>query len=151
MPEEWKRKEIDFAKQYYDKVIVNTPVKDRVSEYINKIKEMGHSIIIITARDNNLYTDPYKTTAEQLKKSNIYYDKLICTFDKAKACIEEQIDLMIDDSIQNCKAINNANVEVLLFSSKNNDNTNISFNRVNNWKEVYDYILKKSQYIDDKR
>lgn len=144
-----EEKKIDFAKQYYDKVIVNTPVKDRVSEYINKIKEMGHSII--TARDNNLYTDSYKTTAEQLKKSNIYYDKLICTFDKAKACIEEQIDLMIDDSIQNCKAINNANVEVLLFSSKNNDNTNISFNRVNNWKEVYDYILKKSQYIDYKR
>lgn len=140
LPEEWKKKEIGFAKQYYDKVIPNTPVKAEVSEYIKKIKEMGHFIFIITARDNNLYTDPYKTTTEELDINHICYDKLICTFNKAEACINEHIDLMIDDSIKNCKQVNQAGIDVLLFNSKSNCNIDTDFKRVNNWKEVYDYI-----------
>lgn len=142
LPEEWKKKEIDFAKQYYDKVIIDTPAKSEVSEYIKKIKEMGHSIFIITARDSSLYTNPYKTTMEQLRKNEICQDKLICTFDKAKACIDEKIDLFIDDSIENCKKVSDIGIQTLLFNSKSNNNISVKLDRINSWKEIYEYILE---------
>lgn len=142
LPEEWKINEIEFARKYYDKVIPNTPIKPDAYEYIKKIKDMGNSIFVISARDNNLYTDSYKTTKEQLNRNNICIDKLICSFDKAKVCVEEQIDLFIDDSIENCKHVSNKGIQTLLFNSKWNKNISVSFNRVNSWKEVYEYILE---------
>lgn len=142
LPEKWKKNEIEFAKKYYDKVIVNTPIKPEVAKYIDKIREMGHKIFIITARDNNLYTNPYKTTIEQLNINNIYYDKLVCTFDKVQACINEHIDLLIDDSIHNCIEADKVKTDILLFNSKSNCNEDTKFKRVNTWKEVYEYLLK---------
>lgn len=139
-PEEWKKDEIPFAQKYYDKLIANTPIKPDAVEYLNKIKQLGHSIFIVTARSKQLYTDPYKTTTNQLQKNHVCYDKLICSFDKAKACIEEKIDLFIDDSPHNCIAVKNTGIPVLLFDSKHNQNVT-EFQRVCNWKEVYEYIV----------
>ncbi len=144
LPEEWKKKEFELAKTYYDKVILNTPIKLDAVKYIKKIKELKHSIIIITARNTNMYVDPYKLSTEQLKKHGIYYDKLICSFDKAKVCMEENIDLLIDDSIYNCELTNKLKIETLLFNCKSNNNIETRLTRVNNWKEVYDYIYERS-------
>ena len=141
LPQEWKKRELDFAKKYYDNIVVDTPIKTNAREYIRKIKELGHNIFIITARNNELYIDAYKKTEEQLKTNDIYYDKLICTFNKGKACIDEHIDLMIDDSIHNCKEASEVGTQVILFNSKNNINTDTDFKRVNFWKEIYEYIV----------
>ena len=129
--EEMKKRELEFAKKYYDKVIPNTPFKPKVTEYIDKIKALGHEIIVITARDKTLYTDEYKTTIEELKRNNIHYDKLICDFDKAKVCKREKIDLFIDDSIVNCTKVSKQGIEIILFNSKSNIEDNNNFCRVN--------------------
>ena len=130
----------DFGVKYFDKVIPNTPIKENVCEYINKLKDIGHKIYIITARVNGEYTDAYKTSIEFLEKNNIYYDKLICDEHKAKVCQEENIDIMIDDSIDNCTAIKNIGKKVLLFNSKYNSKFNVDFDRVDNWKQAFEYI-----------
>ena len=91
-----------------------------------------------------MYVDQYKLSTEQLKKHGIYYDKLICSFDKAKVCMEENIDLLIDDSIYNCELTNKLKIETLLFNCKSNNNIETRLTRVNNWKEVYDYIYERS-------
>ena len=141
--EEMKKRELEFAKKYYDKVIPNTPFKPKVTEYIDKIKALGHEIIVITARDKTLYTDEYKTTIEELKRNNIHYDKLICDFDKAKVCKREKIDLFIDDSIVNCTKVSKQGIEIILFNSKSNIEDNNNFCRVNEWKEIYEKIKEK--------
>lgn len=146
LPQEMKERELEFAKKYYDKIIPNTPFKPKVEKYIDKIKALGHEIIVITARDKTLYTDEYKTTIEELKNNNIHYDKLICDFDKAKICKTEKIDLLIDDSITNCNKVNELGIEVILFSSKANINYKTNLHRVNNWKDVYENI-KKYGYV----
>ncbi|MCI9063077.1 MAG: hypothetical protein HFJ17_00480 [Clostridia bacterium] len=143
LPNDWKNNEIEFAKKYYDDIIINTPVKPDTAKYINKIREMENKIFIITARDTNLYTDPYKTTTEQLNTYNINYDKLVCTFDKAQVCVNENIDLLIDDSIYNCTEASKVGINVLLFNSKSNYNINTNLNRTNSWKEIYEYLLNK--------
>lgn len=143
LPKEMKERELEFAKKYYDKIIPNTPFKPKVAEYINKIKELGHEIVVITARDKTLYIDEYKTTIEELKNNNIQYDKLICDFDKAKVCKIEKIELFIDDSINNCKKVKELGIETILFSSKSNINSKTNLNRVDNWKDIYEKIKEK--------
>lgn len=141
-PKEMKKRELEFAKKYYDTIMPNTPFKNGVSTYIKKIKDLGHEIIIITARDKTLYTDEYKTTIKELQKNNIVYDKLICDFDKVKICQEEKIDLFIDDSITNCKNVNQLGIKTILFNNKSNINFQTNFNRVDSWKELYNIIRK---------
>lgn len=140
LPEKWKVKEIDFCKKYYDTVVPDTPIKPTAVEYIKKIKELGHTILVITARDNRLYTNAYTTTAEQLSKNGVVYDKLICTFDKAQVCKEEKISLFIDDSITNCKKVQDMGIPVLLFNSKSNIHTKIDLERVDCWKEIFERV-----------
>lgn len=141
-PKEMKKRELEFAKKYYDIVIPNTPFKNGVSDYIKKIKSLGHQIIIIIARNKTLYTDEYKTTIKELKNNNIIYDKLICSFDKAKICQEEKIDLFIDDSIINCNNVNQLGIKTILFNSNSNVNIQTDFDRVDSWMEVYEIIKK---------
>ena len=142
LTEEMKKRELEFAKKYYDKVIPSTPFKPKVAEYIDKIKSLGHDIIIITARDKTLYTDEYKTTIEELRNNGINYDKLICNFDKAKVCEIEKIDIFIDDSITNCNKVNELGIKTILFNSKKNKRDKTNLDRVDNWQEVYEIINK---------
>ena len=142
-PKEMKERELEFARKYYDKVIPSTPFKPKVAEYIDKIRNLGHKIIVITARDKTLYTDEYKTTIKELKNNDIHYDKLICDFDKVKVCKNEKIDLFIDDSISNCNKVNELGIETILFNSKSNINTKTNLYRIDNWKEIYEKIKEK--------
>ncbi len=144
LPEDMEKRELEFAKKYYDKVILNTPFKDGVAEYIEKIKKLGHEIIVITARDKTLYTDEYKTTIEELNNNKINYDKLICNLDKAKVCKNEKIDLFIDDSIVNCNKVKELGIETILFNSKGNAREVANLNRVDNWKDIYKKVKKLS-------
>lgn len=57
----------------------------------------GGSAISVFGKATTFYTDPYKITVAELEKGGILYDKLICTFDKGSACIEDQIDMLIND------------------------------------------------------
>lgn len=140
LPDEWKPNILAFCKKYFDSVIPSTPIKPNAAECIRKIKELGHSIYVITARDTRLYTDPYKTTFEQLTANGVYFDKLICTYEKAQACAEENIDLLIDDSIANCDSVRAIGIPTLLFSSKANSHISTPLQRVHHWMEIYDLI-----------
>lgn len=62
--------------------------------------------------------------------------------DKATACVNESIDLLIDDSISNCKAVSAKRIHVVLFTSKWYKNESVPFQRVKSWKEVFKLIRK---------
>lgn len=140
LPDEWKKDEIGFCRAYYDRVVVDTPFKPDAAQGIRKLREMGHQIIIITARTTALYTDPYKTTKEELDKNGVLYDKLICTMDKATACADENISVLIDDMPANCAAAAEKGISVLLFSSKGNLDVKTDFVRVETWADVIEKI-----------
>lgn len=77
-PQEWKEDEIKFCQSYFDKVVESTPFKNNAAKIVQKLHTLGHKIVIITGRNNTLYTDPYSTTKKELEKGNIIYDRLIC-------------------------------------------------------------------------
>lgn len=140
LPDEWKEKELEFCRAYYDRIVADTPFKPDAAWGIKKLREQGHKIIIITGRTTAFYTDPYKTTREELEKGGIPYDKLICTLDKGNACAEEQIDVLIDDVPANCDAAVRSGASAILFTSKANRGMEAAYTRVADWKEVIDRI-----------
>lgn len=142
LPQKYKNKEVAFGKATFDKVLLDVPVKKGAKEIISKLKSEGNKIIIITARDYSLYDDPFDFTSKQLAKLGIQYDKLVCSFDKRKVCIDEKIDLFIDDVIDNLKQAESVVNKVLLFNSIVNLTQESYFTRVNSWQEIYEYIIK---------
>lgn len=131
-----------FAKQYYPQFVMEYKPKKNVKEVIEKLKNAGHEIIFITARSTKGFDDPYKVSLEYLNNHEIYFDKLIVNVnDKSKECLEEDIDIFIDDSIDNCKEIADKGIKVLLFDASFNKNCSL-FKRVLNWNQVYEEIEK---------
>lgn len=139
-PPEWKKDEVDFCKTYYDKTVLDTPFKPDAAWGVNKLRQLGHKIIIITARSPLFYDDPYEITAKELEKGNIIYDKLICTLDKAEACVNENVSVLIDDMPKNCNAVSERGVIPIMFNCKGNMNVETPFRRVSSWEEIIDII-----------
>lgn len=150
--DEYIRKMFDWNPEYEQEYYKNnierlatlfTPIEDS-SEYINKLKNNGNEIYIISGRDNGEYSDPHNMTINWLNKYNIPYDKLVLTNaykhqEKADICNEFGIDIMIDDSINVCTKCNENNIECILFETPYNKKEN-RFNKLKNWKEIYNYI-----------
>lgn len=147
LPKQYKEKEVEFGKSTFGRVLLDVTLKKNAKETIDKLKEEGNKIIIITARDKTIYDDPFGFTSKQLEKLGIQYDKLVCSFNKRQVCIDEQIDLMIDDCTDNLMKVEGSVNKVLLFNSKTNMGQDNNFTRVNSWEEIYKYISESKNNI----
>lgn len=144
---DWTENEINqFYNSNIERIAKSLEPIEGAEEYIDKLKKDGHLIYIITGRDNGEYTDPHEMTKEWLKKFNIYYDKLIFTNayendknGKSEKCIENNIDIMIDDSVNICEDCVKSGITTLIMDTPYNRNVN-DITRVHNWKEIYKYI-----------
>ncbi len=108
------------------------------------MKTNGNRIIIITGRNNGEYSEPYQMTKDWLFKQGINYDKLILTnaykhHEKADICLEENIDIMVDDSVHVCEECLNKNIKSILFGTPYNKQE-MRFKRMDNWNDIYNYI-----------
>lgn len=138
----FKEKEIiDFFSDYAREMGEKQQVKENAKEIIDKLKEEGNQIYIITARSNKFYKDVNKYVKDFLDKNNIYYDKIItsCSY-KVDVCKSENIDIMFDDAIDTCESLVENGIDAVVFNSRINSNKSTKCKRVNNWNEVYNYI-----------
>ena len=143
---DWSKDEFDdFYYKNIERIAQNLKVIDGAPEYIKKLREKGYKIYIISGRDNGEYSNPFEMTKEWLDKYNIYYDMLIFTnaYDKvakARACLENNIDIMIEDSPKNIQEIS-SKIPVLCFDNpynKNMEGKNIT--RIYSWYDVLSKI-----------
>ncbi|MBO5004714.1 MAG: nucleoside hydrolase [Clostridia bacterium] len=130
------------------------PLEDS-SYYIKKLKEDGHEIYIITGRNNGEYTNPNELTKEWLNKYDIVYDKLIFTnaYDKhakTEICLENNIDLMIEDSTRISFDLINSGIKVYTMNTRYNQKEQ-TVDRVSKWKEIYEGISKLNKREDNKK
>lgn len=152
---DWSKKEEDeFYYNNVERIAKRLRTIAEAPETIKKLKEEGNEIIIISSRDNGEYTNPTEMTENWLKENNIIYDKLILTNkdEKGKACQENNIDIMIDDSINNCEQISSMGIKVFIMDTRYNQNAN-QFERVRDWKDIYEkiqkmYLQKKQERIN---
>lgn len=91
----------DFCNKYLEEVVLQAEVKEDAKEIIQELKEAGHDIYIISSRAVPEFKTPYETTEKFLKEKGIVYDKLLVgTREKKSACIENKIEVLIDDEPQ---------------------------------------------------
>lgn len=128
-----------FLKDIQEEITNKALPREGVIEVINNLKEEGHKIYIVTARDSEFHDDPYLLSKNWLDKNNIYYDKLIVNArKKAPVCIGEKIDIFIDDQLNNCLDISEVGIKTIRISNEKKEYPNII--NVQNWKQIYDYI-----------
>ena len=135
----------DFSKKYLEKLLNEAKPKKNVVSIINRLRDEGNKITFITARNSEELKNPYIMTKKWLDNNNISYDKLIVnSIKKEKDCLENQIDIFIDDRLENCEKIQSElNIPVFLFESVYNANeNNPMIEKVSDWSELYKKINK---------
>lgn len=126
----------DFTIKAFSKIMPYAKVKNKAKEVIDKLHEMGYIIEIVSARNTTEYEDPYGITYNYLKKNNIYFDKLnVSIKDKGKFCKENNINVLIDDSIDNLNDALKYGIKTIIFNNVFNENEE-NFTRVNSWTDI---------------
>ena len=134
-----------FYDNYLYDVIAHAKLKEDAVKVINELYR-DNEIYFITARSERFIKDVDNMTKNLLDSYNIKYNKIITgAGKKAELCVENNIDLLIDDTIKHCTNLSNIGIDTLLFNSINNKDIETNLKRVYNWNEVYDYVnLHKS-------
>ena len=140
--EEW-----DFWDEYYADFLQQVRPKTLAKEYLERLKQDGHTIFLITARFHDPKLKPVdEITKEWIQKYQIPCDTLIVdAVNKMEICMSNQIDIMIDDSVNNCIKIAECGIQTLLMDTKNNcrvEVQNKNIKRIYSWPHIYQEITK---------
>lgn len=135
-----------FYRNNIERIASNLKPIRNAKKVIDRLKQEGNEIYIISNRDNGEYTDAKTLTTNWLKKYNIYYDKLILTnFNKGQVCKENHIDIMIEDSIRHCVDIMENGIKCFMMTTRYNKHSNIQIEKVSSWEEIYKKINESIQ------
>lgn len=126
-----------FASENFPSVAKVVPLREGVIEVLTKLREQGHKIIFITARNHKEFSDPYKISHDFLNVNGVPYDKLLVNIsDKAQQCLLENIDLFIDDNNDNCRSVHNTGIKTWQFGTIFTQKIK-NIDRVTSWDEIY--------------
>lgn len=145
---DWSKEEIDeFLYNKMEDIAKRVKPLPKAKYYIDKLLE-NNEIILISNRSSNQYKDAYTTTLNSLIDNDINYTKLVITEtnDKTKECLDNKIDIMIDDRLSNCRKLANSNIKCIMFKTKYEKRDIKDIETVTSWDELY-YRL---QEISDK-
>ena len=144
---DWNEQEATaFWSKYYAEILKKLNIKTFASEVIKNLKQQGHKIYLITARWDMPNDNVKEITKKWLEQNEVEYDELIINAsDKLKIVQEKNIDIFIDDSFKNCKAIaDNSDIKVYMMNSRvNGDLEDEKVKRVFSWPEISDIISKE--------
>lgn len=126
----------DYILENFHKMIPIIKPKINSIEIMRKLINEGNEIVLITARSHALPNQ----NIEYLNKNGIPYTKFYeGIHDKGILSKNEEISIFIDDSVNNCKRVEEFGIKTLLFDAPYNRDCN-DFQRVSTWQEVYDIV-----------
>ena len=138
-----KEMDEEFWNEYLYDYVKNEPARKFAGEVIDKLKDKGYEIYIITARyltdrNDNLGKEMRNIVIEWLKENSINYDKIIFSpEDKFEICKENNISIMIEDKVENINNISKI-IPVVCFNAAYNKECNgKNIFRVYTWYDVY--------------
>ncbi len=140
---------IKFWNEYIIYYATKYPARDLASEVIKKLKEEGHEIYIITARNDYGVPKEYigkmrdEIVPRWLKENEIPYNKIIYTEgSKLPYVVGNYIELMIEDSPINIVDISSKVPTFCYNNLYNKDVKGENITRVYSWYDIYDKIKK---------
>lgn len=146
-----------FWSKYFKDYSINVDVRKFASEVINKLKDDGHKIFIITARGSFLshsaevmsIKENRKIVLKWLKQNQINYDEIIFSpEDKLNICLDNNIDIMIEDKVDNINKIS-TKIPVICFHAGYNKKCNgNNIIRCYSWYDIYSKINKMTNNKD---
>lgn len=131
----------------FARISEESPIMAGAKYVLDQLKQMGHELIIISARgkegDQMIDIVTEKFEREQMKFDKYYWKEN----NKLKVCQEEQIDIMIDDRPDTCQKIAEHKIKTLYFRGIRGWDLpeNEYLKEVSNWGEVYRYIKGASK------
>lgn len=152
-----EEEESKFWGRYIWEYCRKTKPNPYVVEIMNKVKEQGNSIHIITSRVHTTRNDAMGMLFRSMLKTwlkdyNIPYDSIhYCNgensdIEKTQICEKLGIDCMIDDTIENCEAVERVCKSFCNTTVENKDYVFGDVTRVNNFLELYDKISLMPQF-----
>lgn len=143
----WSKEQVDdFMQKYQTKIVKEAPFIPGAKEVLKMLKQDGHELIIVTARGEKT-KEHIAITLETLKNNEMdIFDKYFWGVEnKEDICLQEKVNLMIDDSDKKCKAVSDAKVKTIYlkdapnFEMEENEYLKVLYN----WGEIYRYIEEK--------
>lgn len=137
-----------FWKAHIQDYVENCPPRERLREFVKILGSLNISIIAITNRCSDLTycgwkEDTMKYWVEKWIHSNIGPIKVVYTYkSKLKACIEENIDVMIEDSVEHIKELSEHIKVIKIRASYNVECKGKNIFEANSFDKVLDIILK---------
>jgi len=133
----------DFCIKYLEEVVLQAEVKEHAREIIAKLKKKGHKIYIISSRAKPFFQTPAETTEKYLKEKGIVYDKLLVgKVEKKSSCIENQLDILIEDEPKYILEMAEFMPVILFDEIYNKQCVGKNMIRVKNWNEI-DKIIQE--------
>lgn len=130
-----------FMHRYGFDVERNAPLLPGIREVLGKLKEMGHTLVVVTARGS---IDPLEEEilAKRLEQENLPFDEVcVRCFDKVPTCREKGVDILIDDGAWNIDAVSGAGIKCLYMRGQVGDIIDHPLvTTVKNWGEVLRYF-----------
>ena len=130
---------LEFCSENYVKIYQIVGIKENAKEVMQRLSSEGDEIYFITARGERkgYFRGAEEATLEFIKKNDLEYDGIIFrAMDKATVCLENKIDLFVDDSVEHCEDVNKVGIKSIVFTSRVNKDTPTSVERVNDWLEL---------------
>ena len=139
---EWTNDEMQRFLEIYFMETPNIPLIKDADTYINKLKNLGYYIVIITARGEKTDDNSDTLTPDYLAKNNIPYDELIVKCSDKYRYLSD-VDFFIDDSMPECDGVSkNTNCKTIMMKTKLNSQYDNPFvYKANGWEDVYNYIV----------
>ena len=127
----------EFWDTYREQLSFNSTYKEDASIIIDKLKNDGHELCIVTSRPDDRYENLKEKITTALKENNIHIDTIHTNArDKGSYCKEHNFDLLIDDNIKQIQSAKNNGLKGILF----NEIKDYEGLQTNNWKDLYNII-----------
>ena len=134
-----------FWNKYFLKYLSDTSARAFAAEVIEKLQQEGNNIVLITARtEDDMPPEDYgkmqQITQDWLKAKNIKYNKIIFEKEKMQPCIENNIDIMVEDSPKNIEKLSKE-IKVIKFDCQyNKEVNNENITTAYSWYHIYNII-----------
>jgi len=146
----WNEEQVmDFAKTYFVKISYKSPVLPLVKEMVERIKNDGHEVFVISTRcvNKHMVKSAKKVMAKAKLGLNTWLEGVVdfngitWHMNKVETCKKHNIDVMIDDNPKHAEQLAAAGIKCIFMRDKGTRQvSNPLVFEADNWVDVYKII-----------